>query len=100
MISVVWDKRAFPVYFELLPKLGSSNLDEQKAALSKSLEIFKNYKESTGCLSSIESSLFPLKTNLILLLRSPLLLIQPQAIQIVPSECHASLLRSLLPFWV
>ena len=44
MISVVWDKRAFPVYFELLPKLGSSNLDEQKAALSKALMIFKNHK--------------------------------------------------------
>ncbi|BAZ68094.1 MAG: hypothetical protein KME28_04900 [Pelatocladus maniniholoensis HA4357-MV3] len=28
MVSVVWDKRAFPVYFELLPKLGSSNLKE------------------------------------------------------------------------
>lgn len=24
MVSVVWDKRTFPVYFELLPKLGSS----------------------------------------------------------------------------
>jgi hypothetical protein len=44
MISVVWDKRAFPVYFELLPKLGSSNLAEQKAALSKALMIFKNHK--------------------------------------------------------
>lgn len=44
MISVVWDKRAFPVYFELLPKLGSSNLDEQKAILSKSLPIFTKYK--------------------------------------------------------
>ena len=44
MISVVWDKRAFPVYFELLPKLGSSNLDEQKAVLSQSLPIFTNYK--------------------------------------------------------
>lgn len=44
MISVVWDKRALTVYFELLPKLGSSNLDEQKAALSKSFPIFANYK--------------------------------------------------------
>lgn len=44
MISVVWDKRAFPVYFELLPKLGSSNIDEQKAILSKVLPILKNYK--------------------------------------------------------
>lgn len=44
MVSVVWDKRALPVYFELLPKLGSSNLDEQKAVLSQVLPVFKNYK--------------------------------------------------------
>ncbi len=44
MISVVWDKRAFPVYFELLPKLGSSSIDEQKEIMSKVLPIFNNYK--------------------------------------------------------
>lgn len=44
MISIVWDKRAFPVYFELLPKLGSSNIHEQKAALSQVIPVFKNYK--------------------------------------------------------
>lgn len=44
MISVVWDKRALTIYFELLPKLGSSNLDEQKAALSQVLPVFKHYK--------------------------------------------------------
>ncbi len=44
MISVVWDKRTFPVYFELLPKLGTSNIDEQKAIISKVLPIFNNYK--------------------------------------------------------
>jgi hypothetical protein len=44
MISVVWDKRAFPIYFELLPKLGSSNIDEQKAILSKVLPVLKNYQ--------------------------------------------------------
>jgi hypothetical protein len=44
MVSVVWDKRAFPVYFELLPKLGSSNISEQTAIMSKVLPIFKNYK--------------------------------------------------------
>lgn len=43
-ISVVWDKRAFPIYFELLPKLGSSNLTEQKAAITKVLPIFNDYK--------------------------------------------------------
>lgn len=44
MISIVWDKRAFPVYFELLPKLGSSNINEQKAALSQVIPVFKNYQ--------------------------------------------------------
>ena len=44
MISVVWDKRAFPVYFELLPKLGASNINEQKAIMSKVLPLFKDYK--------------------------------------------------------
>jgi hypothetical protein len=44
MISVVWDKRAFPIYFELLPKLGSSNINEQKTALSQVLPLFNNYK--------------------------------------------------------
>lgn len=44
MIGVVWDKRAFPVYFTLLPKLGNSNIDEQKKILSQVLPIFKEYK--------------------------------------------------------
>ena len=42
MVSVVWDKRTFPIYFELLPKLGSSNIDEQKSIISKVLPLFKN----------------------------------------------------------
>ncbi len=44
MVSVVWDKRTFPVYFELLPKLGSSNVEEQTAIISQVLPIFKNYR--------------------------------------------------------
>ena len=44
MVSVVWDKRAIPIYFELLPKLGSSNLAEQQAALIQVLPIFRTYK--------------------------------------------------------
>ncbi|PLZ96374.1 IS4 family transposase [Fischerella thermalis CCMEE 5268] len=44
IVSVVWDKRAFPVYFTLLPKLGNSNLDEQKKVLSQVLPVFQNYK--------------------------------------------------------
>ena len=44
VISVVWQKRAFPIYFELLPKLGSSNFDEQSSMLTKALPLFKPYK--------------------------------------------------------
>jgi hypothetical protein len=44
MISVVWDKRAFPIYFELLPKFGASKFEEQKAVLTKVLPLFKPYK--------------------------------------------------------
>ena len=44
MISVVWDKRSIPIYFELLDKLGSSNFEEQEAIFKKALAIFKNYK--------------------------------------------------------
>ena len=44
MISVVWDKRAFPIYFELLPKLGSSNISEQQNALAQVMPLFQNYQ--------------------------------------------------------
>jgi len=45
VISVVWDKRAFPYNFELLPKLGSSNVHEQKSTIFKVLPLFDdNYK--------------------------------------------------------
>ena len=44
MVSVIWDKRAFPIYFTLLPKLGSSNITEQQSILSKVIPIFKNHK--------------------------------------------------------
>lgn len=44
VISVVWDKRAFPIYFELLQKLGSSNVHEQRKTISKVLPLFDKYK--------------------------------------------------------
>ena len=44
MVSVIWDKRSFPVYFELLPKLGSSNFAEQQTIFSQVLPVFKSYK--------------------------------------------------------
>jgi hypothetical protein len=42
--SIVYDKRAIPVYFTLLPKLGSSNFAEQINLISQVLPLFKEYK--------------------------------------------------------
>jgi hypothetical protein len=44
MVAAIWHQRAIPVYFELLPKLGNSNLEEQKGIFSKVIPIFKDYK--------------------------------------------------------
>jgi len=44
MISVVWDKRSIPIYFQLLGKLGSSSFEEQKTIFNKVLPLFNNYK--------------------------------------------------------
>lgn len=43
VVSVIWNQRSFPIYFELLSKLGSSNLDEQKTILSEVLPLVNNY---------------------------------------------------------
>jgi hypothetical protein len=44
MISVIYDKRAIPIYFELLPKIGSSNELEQKRLFSQVLPWFSKYQ--------------------------------------------------------
>ncbi len=44
MISLIWDNRALPVYWELLPKQGNSNFEKQTAAISKVLPLFKKSK--------------------------------------------------------
>ena len=44
MISLIWDKRAYPLYWELLPKKGNSNFEKQTAAFSKVLSLFNDYK--------------------------------------------------------
>lgn len=44
MISVVYNKRAIPIYFELLPKIGSSNEVEQKRLFFQVFSLFKQYK--------------------------------------------------------
>lgn len=44
MISLIWDKRAIPLYWVFLPKLGSSNLAEQQTAIKPILSLLKGYK--------------------------------------------------------
>ena len=44
MISLIWNKRAIPIYFELLPKIGNRNFAEQKAAFLKVLPLLSKYK--------------------------------------------------------
>ena len=44
MISLIWDRRAIPIYFELLSKQGSTNLAEQVAVFAQVLPLFKKYK--------------------------------------------------------
>jgi len=44
MISLIWDKRAFPIYWELLPNQGNSNFEKQAVAISRVLPLFKEHK--------------------------------------------------------
>ncbi len=44
MVSWIEDKRAIPIYCQLIPKLGSSNFEEQKEVISKVLPLLKDYK--------------------------------------------------------
>ena len=44
MVSLIWQRRAIPLYWSLLPKLGNSNLEEQILALQQVLPLFKEYK--------------------------------------------------------
>ena len=44
MASVIWKKRALPIYWLLLSKKGSSNFYEQVATIKPVLRLLKNYK--------------------------------------------------------
>jgi hypothetical protein len=44
MISVIWKKRAFPIYWQFLEKAGSSNLQEQIAVIRPVLKLLKDYE--------------------------------------------------------
>ncbi len=41
-IALVWKKRAIPLFWSLLPKLGSSNVAEQIGALAAILPLLKD----------------------------------------------------------
>lgn len=45
MISLVWQKRAIPIYWQVLAKKGASNWLEQKAVIAPAIEIFKNHSQ-------------------------------------------------------
>jgi hypothetical protein len=44
MVSLIYDKRAMPIYWEILDKKGSSNLEEQKRVLEKILTVLSGHK--------------------------------------------------------
>lgn len=44
MVSVIWKKRAFPVYWQFLEKAGSSNLQEQIAVIRPVLKLLSCYE--------------------------------------------------------
>ena len=44
MVSLIYEHRAIPVYFHLLPKKGNSNLTQQKLVLKPALKLLKDYK--------------------------------------------------------
>jgi hypothetical protein len=43
-IALIWERRAIPLYWCVLPKLGNSNLSEQTLALQQVLPLLKQYK--------------------------------------------------------
>lgn len=44
VVSLIYDQRAIPIYFEFLPKLGNSDFAEQSRVFSQVLPLFKNYQ--------------------------------------------------------
>ena len=44
MVSLIYDGRAIPIYWKILPKKGSSGLEEQQQVLEKAFEELSNHK--------------------------------------------------------
>lgn len=45
VVSLIYDKRAIPIYFEVLPNLGNTNAEKQVEVLSQVLPLLSNYKK-------------------------------------------------------
>ena len=43
VVSLIWERRAIPIYFELLPHKGSTSFELQTEALTKVLSVVKDY---------------------------------------------------------
>ncbi|MEH1811706.1 MAG: hypothetical protein V7K26_30795 [Nostoc sp.] len=44
MISLIYDKRAIPIYWKFLPRMGNSNFEEQSKIFSQVLGLFNKYQ--------------------------------------------------------
>ena len=44
MVSLIWERRAIPLYWSLLPKLGNSSFESQTTNLQQVLPLFSEYK--------------------------------------------------------
>ena len=44
MVSMVYNRRAIPVYFSLVSKKGNSNFEQQKEVLAPAIELLREYK--------------------------------------------------------
>lgn len=44
MVSLIWERRAIPLYWSLLQKLGNSNFESQTTNLQQVLRLFSEYK--------------------------------------------------------
>jgi hypothetical protein len=43
-ISQIWSQRAIPLYWEILPKRGSTNLQEQQNLITPVLDLLQDYQ--------------------------------------------------------
>ena len=44
VVSLIWEQRAIPLYWQLLSKRGCNNIQEQQALLQPVLRLLKDYE--------------------------------------------------------